>query len=81
MTEIRESTHNYYLRKMREARQNQDSNTISEMDMMKINVAELQRQVQESYIKQKTLIELIDDLNRKIEALGHDPKQMELPLE
>ena len=40
MTEIRESTHNYYLRKMREARQNQDSNTISEMDMMKINVAE-----------------------------------------
>ncbi len=81
MTEIRESTHNYYLRKMREARQNQDSNTISEMDMMKINVAELQRQVQESYIKQKTLIELIDELNRKIEALGHDPKQMELPLE
>ena len=81
MTEIRESTHNYYLRNMREARQNQDSNTISEMDMMKINVAELQRQVQESYIKQKTLIELIDELNRKIEALGHDPKQMELPLE
>ena len=81
MTEIRESTHNYYLRKMREARQNQDSNTISEMDMMKINVAELQRQVQESYIKQKTLIELIDELNRKIEALGHDPTQMELPLE
>ena len=79
MTEIRESTHNYYLRKMREVRQ--DSNSITEMEMMKINVAELQRQVQESYIKQKTLIELIDELNRKIEALGHDPKQMELPLE
>ena len=79
MLGTRESTHDYYLRMMREQRQ--DSNTISEMDIMKINVAELQRQIQESYVRQKTLIEMIDDLRRKIEALGHDPKQMEFPLE
>ena len=69
MTEIRESTHNYYLRKMREARQN--SNSITEMEMMKINVAELQRQVQESYIKQKTLIAHPSTVMRTLCVLLH----------
>ena len=77
MLETRESTHDFYLRKLQEQRENKP---ISEMDIMKTNVAELQRQVQESYIRQKTLIEVIEKLNQKIEALGHDPKQMELPL-
>ena len=41
-------------------------------------VYELQKSLQNSFIRQKTLIERIDDLNTKIAILGGDPNQLEL---
>ena len=47
-------------------------------DMWQIEVYELQKSLQNSFIKQKTLIERIDELNTKVDILGGDPNQLEL---
>ena len=47
-------------------------------DLWEREVYELQKSLQNSFIRQKTLIERIDDLNIKIDILGGDPNQLEL---
>ena len=41
-------------------------------------IEEMQKSLQNSFIKQKTLIERIDELNIKVDILGGDPNQLEL---
>ena len=45
---------------------------------MEREVYELQKSLQNSFIRQKTLIERIDELNTKVTILGGDPNQLEL---
>ena len=47
-------------------------------DLWKREVYELQKSLQNSFIRQKTLIERIDELTAKINILGGDPNQLEL---
>ena len=47
-------------------------------DLMKREVYELQKSLQNSFIKQKSLIERIDELTAKVDILGGDPNQLEL---
>ena len=49
-------------------------------DLMKREVYELQKSLQNSFIKQKSLIERIDELTAKVDILGGDPNQLELKL-
>ena len=47
-------------------------------DMMKREIYELQKSLQNSFIRQKSLIERIDELTAKINILDGDPNQLEL---
>ena len=47
-------------------------------DLMKREVYELKKSLQNSFIKQKSLIERIDELTAKVDILGGDPNQLEL---
>ena len=47
-------------------------------DLVEIEVYELQKSLQNSFIRQKSLIERIDELNTKVAILGGDPNQLEL---
>jgi len=47
-------------------------------DLMKREVYELQKSLQNSFVRQKNLIERIDELTAKITILGGDPNQLEL---
>ena len=56
-----------------------DNESVFEMNnLMKREVYELQKSLQNSFIKQKNLIERIDELTAKITILGGDPNQLEL---
>ena len=56
-----------------------DNESVFEMnDLMKREVYELQKCLQNSFIKQKSLLERIDELNTKVTILGGDPNQLEL---
>tara|TARA_B100001750_G_scaffold220897_1_gene208976 strand:+ start:89 stop:271 length:183 start_codon:yes stop_codon:yes gene_type:complete len=58
-----------------------DNESVFEMNnLMKREVYELQKSLQNSFIKQKNLIERIDELTAKITILGGDPNQLELKL-
>ena len=46
-------------------------------DLQKREVYELQKSLQNSFIRQKNLIERIDELTTKINILGGDPNQFE----
>ena len=65
-----ESTHDYYLRKMQEARENKP---MSQVDIYRKNIADLQEQLQNSYIKQKQLNDELYELRKKMEQLKNDP--------
>ena len=47
-------------------------------DLWQTEVYELQKSLQNSFIRQKNLIERIDELNSKVDILGGDPNQLEL---
>jgi len=47
-------------------------------DMWEIEVYELQKNLQNSLIRQKNLIDRIDELSEKVAILGGDPEQLEL---
>ena len=49
-------------------------------DLWEREVYELQKSLQNSFIKQKTLIERIDELTEKVVILGGDSNQLELKL-
>ena len=47
-------------------------------NLWKREVYELRQSLQNSFIRQKNLIERIDELNSKVDILGGDPNQLEL---
>ena len=59
---------------------NEKKSVLDMNDLMEREVYELQKSLQNSFIKQKNLIERIDELTAKITILGGDPNQLELKL-
>ena len=57
---------------------NEKKSVLEMNDFMKREVYELQKSLQNSFIRQKTLLERIDELNTKVNILGGDPNQLEL---
>ena len=57
---------------------NEKKDVLEMNDMWQIEVYELQKSLQNSFIRQKNLIERIDELNNKVAILGGDPNQLEL---
>jgi len=57
---------------------NEKRNTLDMNDMWEIEVYELQKNLQNSLIRQKNLIDRIDELSEKVAILGGDPEQLEL---
>ena len=57
---------------------NEKKDVLDMNDLWEREVYELQKSLQNSFIRQKNLIERIDDLNTKIAILGGDPNQLEL---
>ena len=57
---------------------NENEGTFDMDDMRKREVYELQKPLQNSWIRQKNLIERIDELTKKVVLLGGDPQQLEL---
>ena len=57
---------------------NENEDTFDMDDMRKREVYELQKTLQNSWIRQKNLIERIDELTKKVVLLGGDPQQLEL---
>ena len=57
---------------------NEKKSVLEMNNLMKREVYELQKSLQNSWIRQKSLIERIDELNTKVAILGGDPNQLEL---
>ena len=57
---------------------NEKRDTLDMDDLWQTEVYELQKSLQNSFIRQKNLIERIDELTAKIAILGGDPNQLEL---
>ena len=57
---------------------NEKKSVLEMSDLMEREVYELQKSLQNSFIRQKALIERIDELNTKVAILGGDPNQLEL---
>jgi len=77
---MRESRDNYIIRKIREERMidvDDLSNTAREIDIYKKNIADLQEQLQNSYIKQKLFLDKLNELQkRRTIALVGERKQL-----
>ena len=59
---------------------NGQKNVLEMNDLLEREVYELQKSLQNSFIRQKNLIERIDELTAKVNILGGDPNQLELKL-
>ena len=59
---------------------NEKRDALDMNDLWQTEVYELQKSLQNSFIRQKNLIEKIDELTAKIAILGGDPNQLELKL-
>ena len=71
---MRESRDKYIMRRMREDRMKEPSMT--EIDIYKKNIADLQEQLQNSYIKQKLFLNKLHELQkRNTIALAMEMKQ------
>ena len=57
---------------------NKKRNTLEMNNLLKKEVYELKKSLQNSFIRQKTLIERIDELTAKVNILGGNPNQLEL---
>ena len=57
---------------------NEKKDVLGMNDLWEREVYELQKSLQNSLIRQKNLIERIDELNNKVAILGGDPNQLEL---
>ena len=57
---------------------NEKKSMLDMKDLMEKEVYDLQKSLQNSFIRQKTLIERIDELTAKVAILGGDPNQLEL---
>ena len=72
-TEQRESYWDYMGRRLREERQ-----FVSEEDLWKREVAEMQKQVHDLQMRVVNLNKIVSHLNYKIEVLGGNSQQLEL---
>ena len=74
---MRESRDNYIIRRIREEKVIDVGNLpITEIDIYKKNIADLQEQLQKSYIKQKSFLDELNELQkRKTIALAMEMKQ------
>ena len=73
---MRESRDKYIMRRMREDRMKEPSMT--EIDIYKKNIADLQEQLQNSYIKQKLFLDKLNELQkRRTIALVGEKKQLD----
>jgi len=59
---------------------NEKKNVLEMNDLWEREVYELQKSLQNSFIRQKNLIERIDELTVKINILDGNPNQLELKL-
>ena len=59
---------------------NEKRNVFDMVGMWEREVYELQKSLQNSFIRQKNLIERIDELTAKVNILGGDPNQLEIDL-
>ena len=59
---------------------NEKKDVLDMNDLWEREVYELQKSLQNSFIRQKTLIERIDELTEKVVILGGDSNQLELKL-
>ena len=59
---------------------NEKKSVLDMNDLWQTEVYELQKSLQNSFIRQKNLIEKIDELTAKIAILGGDSNQFELKL-
>ena len=57
---------------------NEKRNVLDMNDLWQTEVYELQKSLQNSFIRQKNLIERIDELTIKVAILGGDSNQLEL---
>ena len=57
---------------------NEKKNVLDMNDLWEKEVYELQKNLQNSFIRQKNLIERIDELTAKVAILGGNPNQLEL---
>ena len=57
---------------------NEKRDALDMNDLWQTEVYELQKSLQNSFIRQKNLIERIDELISKVAILGGDPNQLEL---
>ena len=57
---------------------NEKRDTLDMGDLWQTEVYELQKSLQNSFIRQKNLIERIDELTIKVAILGGDSNQLEL---
>ena len=57
---------------------NGEKNVLDMNDLWEKEVYELQKNLQNSLIRQKNLIDRIDELTAKVAILGGDPNQLEL---
>ena len=74
---MRESRDNYIIRKIREERTKESILTMTEIDIYKKNIADLQEQLQNSYIKQKLFLEKLNELQkRRTISLASERKQL-----
>ena len=77
---MRESRDNYIIRKIREERMidvDDLSDAAREIDIYKKNIADLQEQLQNSYIKQKLFLDKLNELQkRRTLSLASERKQL-----
>ena len=57
---------------------NDDENVLNMDYRWKIEIYELQKSLQNSFIRQKNLRDRVDELTTKVAILGGDPNQLEL---
>ena len=73
---MRESRDNYIIRRMWEEDQKKEK-SMTEVDILKKNVADLQEQLQNSYIKQKLFLDKLNELQkRRTIAVSREMKQL-----
>jgi len=59
---------------------NEKKNVLDMVDLWEREVYELQKSLQNSFIRQKNLIKRIDELTEKVNILGGNPNQLEIDL-
>ena len=76
----RESYHDYMGRRLREERGKYDIDprALSNEDLWKKDMSEMQKQVHELQMKVVNLRQQVYNLNYKVSLLGGDPNQMEM---